>query len=319
MLNNYEGRTTLCKPDINMIRNWSRNPNITLDVAEINTVAGWTAMQNIARRFQQFFPTVLPNVYSQKQYLFRHVSYQRSQASMRAFSDGLFGEGFYPNVTFEPVPERDWFMRPIDFCPAFRNEVANQTQQAAFEKGPEVEQMLLEVNRRLGFSGAHSLGLDKILIMWEWCRFETASNYELSTVSPDSTWCAPFTSNHHAVLEYHQDLHFYHFTGYGVRNQRLIENLMCGLVQDLLNHIQSNNSSDQTVKIYGTDGQMLQAFLVTLGAARDELHLHQHNFAQQSFRHWKTSFITTNAANIAVVRYEYELTIACSLTIIKII
>jgi hypothetical protein len=289
---------------VELIRQWSPHPNISLDIAEINTVAGWTSTQNIASRYQHFFPAVLPNVYTRERYLFRHVSYQRSQASLRAFTDGLFGDGFWPNVTFEPVPLRDWFMRPINFCPEFSDEVANQTQQAAFEKGPEVEQMLAEVNRRLGFSGARSLDLNKIFTMWEWCRFETASNFDLPTSFPDSPWCAPFTINHHAVLEYHQDLHFYHFTGYGVRNQRLIENLMCGLVQDMLLLIQSNDSSDQTVKIYGTDGQMLQAFLVTLGAARDDLHLHQHNFAQQSFRHWKTSFITSNAANLAVVRYE---------------
>lgn len=304
--NHDSGRATLCRQDVELIRNWIRNPNITLENGEINTVAGWTAMQNIATRYQQFFPAVLPNIYSQQRYFFRHAFTQRSQASIRAFADGLFGENTWPFVEFEPVPENDWFMRPIDFCPMFTEEVADQREQAAFEQGPEVEQMLFEINNRLGFRGASSLDLDQVLIMWEWCRFETASTFEMSSseIGEDSVWCAPFSVAHHAILEYHQDLHYYHFTGYGVRNQRLIENLNCGLVQDMLLHIQSNNPLDQTVKIYGTDSQMVQAFLVTLGAFRDTNHLTQHNFAQQTFRHWRATLITPNAANIAIIRFE---------------
>lgn len=263
-------------------------------------------MQNIARRYQEFFPTLLPNVYTPQRYMFRHAFTQRSQASIRAFSDGLFGEGAWQHVFFEPMPVRDWFLRPIDFCPEFTQEVANQRQQVAFEQGPEMEQLLKEVNARLGFRGAESLSLDNILIMWEWCRFETASTFEMSIseIGEHSTWCAPFSVAHHAVLEYHQDLHYYHFTGYGVRNQRLIENLNCGLMQDMLRHIASNNATEQLVRIFGTDSQMVQSFLVSLGAIRDGSPLHQHNYAQQSFRQWKTSLITPNAANLVIVRYE---------------
>lgn len=272
----------------------------------MNTVAGWTAMQNIARRYQQFFPTLLPSTYTQARYMFRHASHQRSQASIRAFADGLFGDNSWQSVFFEPVLERDWFMRPINFCPLFTETVAHQREQEAFESGPEIAEMKQEINRRLGFTGARSLSLDQILIMWEWCRFETASTFEFShsEFGEDSVWCAPFSVAHHAVLEYHQDLHYYHYTGYGVRNQRLIQNLNCGLMQDLLLHMQSNSANDQLVRIFGTDSQMVQAFLVTLGVLKDENHLHQHNFAQQSYRHWKTSLITPNAANLAVIRYK---------------
>lgn len=75
-------------------------------------------------------------------------------------------------------------------------------------------------------------------------------------------------------------------------------------MQDLLTHLQSNNNTDQTVRVFVTYSQMVQALMVTLGAFRDDVNLNQHNFAQQSSRHWKTSFITPNAANFVVIRYE---------------
>jgi len=199
-------------------------------------------------------------------------------------------------------------LRPIDFCPEFREEVADQHQQEAFGNGPEFEEMMEQINRRLGFHGSSQLSVDRVLVMWEWCRFETATNFELSdsVIGDPSPWCIPFSIAHHQILEYYQDLQYYHFTGYGVRNQRLIENLNCGLMQDLLNHLQSDDDTDQTVRVFVTYSQMLQALMVTLGAFRDVPNLHQHNFAQQTSRHWQTSLMTPNAANFVVVRYDCD-------------
>lgn len=75
-------------------------------------------------------------------------------------------------------------------------------------------------------------------------------------------------------------------------------------MQDLLSHLQSNNNSDPTVRVFVTYSQMVQALMVTLGAFRDDINLNQHNFAQQTARHWKTSLLTPNAANFVVLRYE---------------
>lgn len=207
---------------------------------------------------------------------------------------------------FEPIPTRDTLLRSINFCPKFTAEVAAQPQRDAFSVGPEFESMMERVNRRLGFHGSNQLDFERIMIMWEWCRFETGSNVELSgsNIGDLSAWCAPFTVADHEVLEYREDLGYFHFTGYGVGNQRLIENLNCGLMQDLLMLIRTNELFDSTVRIFGSFSQILQSFLVTLGAVRDDNLLHQHNFAQQSSRQWKTSFITPNAANLAVIRYE---------------
>lgn len=280
------------------LRDWVRDPNITLEIESLNTVAGWNSKQNIGRRYRELFPNVLQTPYSRQRYLFRHADTQRSRASISAFAGGIFGD--WDDMIFEPIPEQDLFLRPIHFCPEFTSTVAVQREQAAFEIRPEVREMVAQVNRRLGLRGSSQLSFDDVLLAWEWCRFETGSSDGFISAA----WCIPFSAEHHAVLEYYRDIGYSHFTGYGVRNQRLIENLNCGLVQDMLTMMQSNNVNDQTVRIYSSFSQIVQAFLVTLGAFRDEEPLNEFNFAIHSNRHWKTSFLTPNAAHLVVVRYE---------------
>lgn len=296
---NYDyGRTTLCFQDYTFLRDWVRDPNVTLEVESLNTVAGWNSMHNIGMRYQKLFPTVLQNFYNQQRFLFRHADTQRSRASISAFAAGIFGD--WNHVVFEPVPEQDILLRPIHFCPLFTATVAQQPQQAAFALRPEIRDMLAQVNRRLGLRGSSQLSFDEVLLAWEWCRFETGSTDGFQSAA----WCIPFSAEHHGVLEYYRDIGYYHFTGYGVSNQRLIENLNCGLMQDMLTLMQSNNLNDQTVRIYSSFSQIVQAFLVTLGAFRDENPINEFNFGTSFNRLWRTSLLTPNAAHLAVVRFE---------------
>lgn len=185
----------MCKQDFEAIRDWSRDSNLTLESASLTTEAGRIGMRNIARRYQQFFPTILTDTYDPDRFHFRHTRTVRTNTTIRAFASGLFGESASESVIFEDVPENDSFLRPIDFCPAFREEVANQHQQDAFENGPEFEEMMDQINRKLGFRGSSQLSVDTVLTMWEWCRFETATNFELSEseIGDPSTWCIPFS------------------------------------------------------------------------------------------------------------------------------
>jgi hypothetical protein len=50
--------------------------------------------------------------------LFRHTIRQRSQGSIRAFADGLFGPNGFQSVVFENIPEQDTFLR-VRFFEAF--------------------------------------------------------------------------------------------------------------------------------------------------------------------------------------------------------
>jgi len=212
------------------------------------------------------------------------------------------------NVVYEDVPANDWFLRPFDFCEAFWNETENWADsQVAFQRGAEVVELINEVNRKLGFQ-SNVLNFESILSMWEWCRFETSMSFELSDseTGGDAPWCAPFSVGHHLLMEYWADLGHFYFSGYGVRNQRLLENLNCGLLQDLIRLLQSEDPTDRTARIYLSYTQELQLMLVALGSFRDTWPLHQHNYAQQSGRNWLTSLIAPLGSNLGVVRYDCD-------------
>lgn len=265
------------------------------------------AMENIAERFQQNFPNILTNTYSPGRFLFRHTYTERCNTSARAFARGLFGESASQNVIYEDVPENDWFLRPFEFCPLYDEEVSDwDKKQNAFRIGPEFEEMIEQVNRKLGFITTNKLSSERIFDMWEWCRFETSSTFELSNseTGANSPWCAVFSVANFLTIEYLADLGHFDLYGYGVRNQRLQENLNCGVMQDLLTHMQSNDDTDQMARIFITYAEQVQTMLVLLGSFRDTWPLHQYNYAQQASRHWRTSWIAEFGSNLAVVRYE---------------
>jgi len=101
----------LCPEDLALITNWSLDKNVTESYAEFLAVAGWNELQKIAARYQKAFPTLLPATYSPESYFFRHSDTQRTQASFRAFADGLFGDDGHLQVTPGSIPERDLLLR----------------------------------------------------------------------------------------------------------------------------------------------------------------------------------------------------------------
>lgn len=311
IVRNYEaGRTTLCRQDFEAIRDFTMESDFAsgfhLGNASLVTDSGVLGIENIARRFQENFPGILPSTYDPERFLFRHTSSDRTNRSTRAFAEGLFGEAGAQNVVYEDVPERDWFLRPFDFCPAFSEEVENWAdQQIAFQQGPEILEMIEQVNRRLGFVSGQ-LTFDQIFEMWNWCRFKIAATFEQSNSETGAhcPWCAAFSVAHHLILEYYEDLGHFYFSGYGVRNQRLLENLNCGVLQDLVNHMNSNDG--QLARVYMSYTQEVQLMLLLLGTFRDTWPLHQHNYAQQSARAWLTSLIAPFGSNLAVVRHDCD-------------
>lgn len=101
----------MCGGDAELIRNWAIDANLTESVAEYLTLSGWIEVENIARRYQAAFPTLLPSTYSPSKYFFQHTDTQRTQGSFRAFADGLFGFNEYRNVVPAPIPERDLLLK----------------------------------------------------------------------------------------------------------------------------------------------------------------------------------------------------------------
>lgn len=219
-MNNYEaGRTTLCRQDYEAIRNWTRPTNFNMSNAGLHTEAGLEALHNVAKRFQQVVPEVLTATYDPERFHFRHSYSETSNTSIRALATGLFGAAGAQNVVYEDVPERDILLRPFDFCPAYSDATENwNASQEAFRRGPEVEESLQNINRKLGFVGSDQLSFETIFIMWEWCRYELSSTFEFSNseTGDDSIWCAAFSVADHLLMEYYEEIGLFYRFGYGV-------------------------------------------------------------------------------------------------------
>lgn len=301
ILRNYDaGRTSLCASDIEMIRNWRFDPNITLEREQYLTVAGWNELQGLAQRYQEAFPTVLTSTYSPNDYLFRTTYKQRTLASLRAFADGLFGFNGFEQVQFEPVPDPDFLLRPHDNCQLYNEVIDIPAEQEAFVEGVEYQEMIAQVSAKLGFHGSHTLRAVEVETLASICKFEQI--WDTNATSPI---CAAFSVANHQILEYYEDLDYYYRVGYGYSNhRRLFENMNCNLMQDMLRFIVSNDSNDHKARIFSTHSTILQLILVTFSAFEDEVPLTRHNFAQQAFRLWKSSLVAPMAANLAVIRYE---------------
>lgn len=132
--------------------------------------------------------------------------------------------------------------------------------------------------------------------MWQLCRFEQAAN--LSKLSP---WCSVFSTDDVKVLEYGEDLGYYYEAGYGFAMNK---NILCEVMQNLLTFLQSNDSEEAPARILISHSTSMQLLLVALGLHEDEIPLTRSNFAEQTFRKWRTSKETAFASNLAVVRYE---------------
>lgn len=54
--------------------------------------------------YKSKFPALIGNSYSAEKFFFQHTDFQRSEASFKAFAEGLFGEGAYNSFTIDPLP-----------------------------------------------------------------------------------------------------------------------------------------------------------------------------------------------------------------------
>lgn len=304
ILENYDsGRSSLCASDIQLIRNWKLDPNMTFDNADELTVAGWGESRQLAERYQSAFPTLLPSEYSRNHYFFRSGAVQRTRDTLRGFADGLFGYDGHQQVEFGDVAVPDLLVRPYMFCPLNMDLIdSSQTrvEQRAYFEGPEYQEMISRVSRKLGFPVSRTLRVEEIDTLRTLCRFEQI--WDMNATAP---FCAAFSVADHQILEYWYDLYYYHAFSYGMPYYRTLrENMQCSIIQDMLTFLRSNDPTDQTARIFGGHSPGLSLIFTSLGVFEDEVPLNQHNFAQQIFRLYKSSTILPFAANLAVIRYE---------------
>ncbi|KAJ6646430.1 Multiple inositol polyphosphate phosphatase 1 [Pseudolycoriella hygida] len=285
----------VCQQDFNLMNGWRFDPNITVEVEQFLTVAGWNEMVGIAQRYRNAFPTLL-TPYNRNWYTFRHTDRQRTQASVRAFADGLFGHNGYQQVVVEPVLNPDRLLRPHDGCHLYDAASDNTVERGLWQNGPEFQTMMNQVNDKLGLQGNQRLTARQTRTLWEICNFEQLwySNYP-------APFCGAFSPFNNLMLEYFEDLDYYYNAGFG-GPRRLFENLNCPLIQDLLGFLDTSDTTEN-VRIYSTHSTAFQLFLVTLGVFGNDVPLTASNFAQQANRQWRSSLHTPMAVNIAAIRY----------------
>lgn len=255
-------------------------------------------MISIARRYQQAFPTLLPSVYNPARFTFRHTDRQRTQATVRAFMDGIFGFNGHQQVFVEPVPSPDRLLRPHDDCPLYDANSDNTVQRAAWQNGAQFQLMMSQVNDKLGLLGNQRLSARQTRTIWEICQFE-----QLWDMTAPAPFCGVFSPHNNLMLEYFEDLDYYYNAGFG-GPRRLFENLNCPLIQDLLDFLENDSPTGETTRIFSTHSTSFQLFLVTLGVFGADTPLTAANFNVQTFRQWKSSYLTPMATNIAVIRYK---------------
>lgn len=86
-----QGKTSLCASDIELLRNCSLDPDVTVANTHLLTFEGWNEMEGQAERLQAAFQSILTSTYSLNDYFFRTTDTHRTQTSLHAFADGLFG------------------------------------------------------------------------------------------------------------------------------------------------------------------------------------------------------------------------------------
>lgn len=255
-------------------------------------------MKAIAQRYQRAFPTLLPSGYNRARFTFRHTDRQRTQATVRAFADGLFGHNGYQQVFVEPLPNPDALLRPHDNCPLYDAASDNTVQRSAWQNGNEFQTMMTQVNDKLGLLGNQRLTARQTRTIWEICNFEQL--WEMGRPAP---FCGVFSPNNNLVLEYFEDLDYYYNAGFG-GPRRLFENLNCPLIQDLISFLDTDSPSGETTRIYSTHSTAFTLFLVTLGVFGNDAPLTAANFNLQTLRQWRSSLVTPMAVNIAAIRYK---------------
>lgn len=291
-----EGRGKLCELDFEKIKSWHLDPNITIDKSQYLTVSGWNEIKNIAKRYQIRYPNLLPANYDRNKVKFRHSDRQRTQASIKAFADGLYN-GNFKQISVEKIAKPDTFLRPQD-CPLLRDpKRIDDSERDAWMNGDEFKTMIKQVNDKLGLIGDERLNAKQIQTMWAICGYENLWNSSIP-----SPFCGAFSIENHMVLEYYDDIGSYHFFGYG-RRGNLIENLNCRVIQNMLEFI-DNDLTVENARIFNSHSSVFQMFMVTLGALKDVRPLTASNFHEQINRKWSNSRAFPMAANVAVIRYE---------------
>lgn len=112
ILLNYGDRNTqpatgkLCDEDLELLRNWHLDANVTEDKSNALVEQGWDDLRQLAIRYQLAFPNLLENIYSSQKFQFKYTDSDRTNDSLKGFLEGLFGDQAYNHIS-TPVPTEE--------------------------------------------------------------------------------------------------------------------------------------------------------------------------------------------------------------------
>ena len=286
----------LCSDDLEQLKQWRFDQNLTSAYAEYLTLQGWNDLKYMAIDYQRTFQNLIEPSYSKEKFKFGFTDTQRTEASYKAFVEGLFGSGAEGIINTKPETNQSILLRPYETCEEFKKQEEKakdkDSEYVKFQQSDVFKKTAEEISTRLGYK--YTLNPKQIDTMWDMCRYNQA--WFLQDESP---WCAAFTPEHVSVLEYLEDLKYYYKAGYG---SEINSKIMCAAVKDMVKNLQSEDSPKVTA--YFTHASAIQLFLTALGYAKDNDALRADNYNLMKYRKFKSSVLSPFASNIAVVKYE---------------
>ncbi|XP_014259492.1 multiple inositol polyphosphate phosphatase 1-like isoform X2 [Cimex lectularius] len=295
ILNNSEKRNKLCHEDFDAIQNWTdglRNwPPETLEPKYKSFI------NNLGQIYVNRYPEIFKSAYEE---IFVRISPRKnSKETYEEFKNGMNKAGFNVSTIYESVTP----VAPVTTnCSQWdQSQLAKANEKRdEFRRGPEVSQMLKEINERLGFPKFGGLAMSDIEAMYKMCRLD-----RMFSNLTDSPWCAAFKPEHLKVLEYDEDLYSFYLSGYG---NPLVDDMACPLLKNLMETLYNNTvngTSPQSVLYFG-DVTTLRYILTGLGIVQDDdgRGLSPKPGPLLNERQWRLSVISPPLANLAVVLYK---------------
>lgn len=295
ILSNHDNeRGNLCDDTLIKLRKWSS----PFDASEHKILAheGENEMLELGERYQNRFPDVLSEIYSNSTYKFRFTATQRTSLSARLFTVGLFGRHVSNHVWFPEPLEEDLVLRYYNFCEKWKKTVDKNPEarheHEKFKRSEVMNSTVASVSRRLGFN--YNLTFDDISLMYFTCAYETA--WTPKTLSP---WCSVFSEMDLMALEYWQDLKYFWLHGY---TYDINYKQACLTLNDMMTHFR-DKTLPRAVAYFTHTSAMLK-MLSHLHLHKDEEQLTSDGFSSKAnARKWRMSRINSFGSNLAFVLY----------------
>lgn len=291
IINSYNaGNSQLCAQDIEEFKKWTWNETLEISQSFL-TGTGYEELYDIGKRIREKYPHLVEG--SSNDFYFRPTNEQRTITSAVAFVHGLT-DGTSLNVSIDEVQERDDVIRPYENCDRYQEKVKGGTSLEehldAYYKTTEFVAVQNAVQRKLGIPSR--LSPDDIYSFYEICRF-----YRSWTQNLKSPWCAVFSDEDLAVLEYRDDVRHYHRNGYGSWvNVNLGHLPMKNLYESFEAAVEGRGKK---ITSYFSHDTMMEMVWCALGIYKDDFELQ--GGRRELNRLWRTSYIGAFSVNLIAV------------------